>query len=29
MVHQSVSVIKEPEFINLSPNDINPLVSNC
>lgn len=29
MAHQSVSVIKEPEFINLSPNDINPLVSNC
>ena len=29
MVHQSVSVIKEPEFINLSPNDINALVSNC
>lgn len=29
MVYQSVSVIKEPEFINLSPNDINPLVSNC
>ena len=29
MIHQSVSVIKEPEFINLSPNDINPLVSNC
>lgn len=29
MVHQLVSVIKEPEFINLSPNDINPLVSNC
>ena len=29
LTHQSIATIQQPEFINLSPNDINPLISNC
>lgn len=28
-MHQSVATIKSPEFINLQPLDINPLMSSC
>lgn len=27
--HQSIATIKSPQFINLSPLDINPLMSSC
>lgn len=27
--HKSVSTIKSPQFINLQPTDINPLISSC
>lgn len=27
--HESVAAIDSPEFINLTPNDINPGISNC
>lgn len=29
LMHQSVSTIKQPEFINLTQNDINPGITNC
>ena len=29
MMHQSIATIKSPEFINLQPLDINPLMSKC
>lgn len=29
LMHQSISTIKQPEFINLSQNDINPGITNC
>jgi len=29
LAHQSISTISSPEFINLSPLDINPLMSSC
>ena len=28
-MHQSVATIDSPEFINLKPLDINPLMSSC
>ena len=28
-MHQSIATIKSPEFINLQPLDINPLMSKC
>ena len=28
-MHQSVATIKSPEFINLQPLDINPLMESC
>ena len=28
-MHQSVATISSPEFINLKPLDINPLMSKC
>ena len=28
-MHQSVATIKSPEFINLQPLEINPLMSSC
>jgi len=27
--HQSIATISSPEFINLQPLDINPLMSAC
>ena len=29
MMHQSIATINSPEFINLQPLDINPLMSKC
>lgn len=29
LMHQSVSTIKQPEFINLTQNDMNPGITNC
>ena len=29
LMHQSISTIKQPEFINLTQNDINPGITNC
>lgn len=29
LTHQSIATIKSPEFINLQPLDINPLMSSC
>lgn len=29
LAHQSISTINSPQFINLSPLDINPLISSC
>lgn len=29
LMHQSVSTIKKPEFINLTQNDMNPGITNC
>ena len=29
LAHQSIATIKSPEFINLQPLDINPLMSSC
>ena len=29
LAHQSISTISSPQFINLSPLDINPLMSSC
>jgi len=29
MMHQSIATIKSPEFINLQPLEINPLMSKC
>ena len=29
MMHQSIATISSPEFINLQPLDINPLMSKC
>ena len=29
MMHQSIATINSPEFINLQPLDINPLMSAC
>ena len=28
-MHQSIATISSPEFINLQPLDINPLMSKC
>jgi hypothetical protein len=28
-MHQSVATISSPEFLNLQPLDINPLMSKC
>ena len=28
-MHQSIATIDSPEFINLQPLDINPLMSSC
>ena len=28
-MHQSVATIDSPEFLNLQPLDINPLMSKC
>ena len=28
-MHQSIATIHSPEFINLQPLDINPLMSSC
>ena len=28
-MHQSIATIDAPEFINLQPLDINPLMSSC
>ena len=27
--YQSIATIRDPEFINLQPNDINPMMSKC
>ncbi|MDD7756885.1 MAG: hypothetical protein PUJ51_20750 [Clostridiales bacterium] len=29
MMHQSIATIDSPEFINLQPLEINPLMSSC
>ena len=29
LTHQSIATINSPEFINLQPLDINPLMSSC
>ena len=29
VMHQSIATINAPEFINLEPLDINPLMSKC
>jgi hypothetical protein len=29
LAHQSIATINSPEFINLTPLDINPLMSSC
>lgn len=29
MMHQSVATLQSPQFINLQPNDINPLMTQC
>ena len=29
IMHQSVATIDSPEFLNLQPLDINPLMSKC
>jgi hypothetical protein len=29
LAHKSVATIQNPEFINLTPLDINPLMSAC
>ena len=29
LAHQSIATISSPEFINLQPLDINPLMSSC
>ena len=29
LAHQSIATINSPEFINLQPLDINPLMSSC
>jgi hypothetical protein len=29
LAHQSIATINSPEFINLKPLDINPLMSSC